>query len=111
MPSNLERYKNDLESLIDRGKNLAVAMEIDCFPDKFEAILQKYGEEGRAKIRKGLPNFKRGYQAWYSEAKVLIKQLLPDRLEDFVRHYEKPKGRKDFSYENYRIDDYLQGLS
>jgi hypothetical protein len=36
---------------------------------------------------------------------------LPDRLADFVRHYEKPKPRKDISYENYRIEDYLQGLS
>jgi len=32
-------------------------------------------------------------------------------LEDFVRHYEKPKSRKDVSHENYRIEDYLQGLS
>ena len=41
----------------------------------------------------------------------MIKQLLPDRLVDFVRHYEKPKPRKDISYENYRIEDYLQGLN
>ena len=36
---------------------------------------------------------------------------MPDRLDDFVRHYEKPKPRKDISYENYRIEDYLQGLN
>ena len=45
------------------------------------------------------------------EAKVLIKQLLPDRLADFARHYEKPKPRKDISVENYRIEDFLQGLT
>ena len=28
-----------------------------------------------------------------------------------MRHYEKPKPRKDVSYENYRIEDYLQGLT
>ena len=28
-----------------------------------------------------------------------------------MRHYEKPKPRKDISYENYRIEDYLQGLT
>ena len=43
-------------------------------------------------------------QPWYSEAKVLIRQLLPDRLSDFVRHYEKPKPRKDITYESYRIE-------
>jgi hypothetical protein len=48
---------------------------------------------------------------WYSEARALIRQLLPDRLADFVRHYEKPKPRKDITAENYRIEDYLQGLT
>src|SRR5262249_50608556 len=57
------------------------------------------------------PSFEEAYQPWYSEAKVLIKQLLPDRLSDFVRHYEKPKPRKEITYESYRIEDGLQGLS
>jgi hypothetical protein len=55
--------------------------------------------------------FAEAYQSWYPKAKVLVKQLLPDRLPDFVRHYEKPKPRKDIIYENYRIEDYLQGLN
>src|SRR5690606_622832 len=57
-----------------------------------------------------LPDFKDAYQFWYSESLVLIKQLLPDRLNDFIRLYEKPKGRKDIGFENYRIEDALQGL-
>jgi uncharacterized protein (UPF0332 family) len=68
------------------------------------------GKDADAFIKK-LPKFNEDYQAWYSEAKALIKQLLPDRLSDFVRHYEKPKPRKDISYENYRIEDFLQGLN
>jgi hypothetical protein len=27
-----------------------------------------------------------------------------------VRHYEKPKSRKEIDYESYRIEDYMQGL-
>lgn len=42
---------------------------------------------------------------------MLVRQLLEDRLADFVRHYEKPKIRKEITYENYRIEDYLQGLN
>jgi hypothetical protein len=42
---------------------------------------------------------------------VLVRRLLPDRLSDFVRHYEKPKPRKDITFESYRIEDCLQGLS
>ena len=65
----------------------------------------------RIKQRSALPSFKDEYQSWYSEAKALIRQLLPDRLSDFTRYYEKPKSRKDITYENYTIEDYLQGLN
>jgi hypothetical protein len=41
----------------------------------------------------------------------VIKQLLPDRLADFIRHYEKPRPRKEINTESYRIEDYLQGLT
>ena len=37
--------------------------------------------------------------------------MLPDRLSDFERYYEKPKPRKEITYDNYRIEDYLQGLN
>ena len=57
-----------------------------------------------------MPNFSNEYETWYSEAKALIRQLLPDRLDDFIGHYEKPKTRKDITYESYRISDYLMGL-
>lgn len=81
-------------------------MECECYPDAVE----KAYEGDFLELKKKLPNFSTDYQSWYSESKALIKQLLPDRLADFSRHYEKPKPRKDISFENYRIEDYLQGL-
>jgi hypothetical protein len=57
-----------------------------------------------------LPKLKENYQPWYTEVRALLKQVLPDRLTDFAAHYEKPKNRKSISYENYRIEDYMQGL-
>ena len=62
-------------------------------------------------IRASFPPFDTTYQQWYSEALALIRQLLPDRLEDFVHHYNKPKSRKTISSESYRIEDCLQGLT
>jgi hypothetical protein len=41
---------------------------------------------------------------------AVVKFLLPDRVADFVKLYEKPKSRKDISSENYVIEDCLQGL-
>jgi len=109
MNNNLEKYKNDLKKLIDKGDKLHLAMQFECSPDTFHDAAKE--DKKIEEVIKTLPKFNDEYQTWYSEAKVLIKQLLPDRLEDFKRHYEKPKPRKDISYENYRIEDYLQGLT
>jgi hypothetical protein len=90
MQSNLEKYKKGLERLVKKGDLLLMAMQNDCFP---EQISEALGDKAKEYI-KSLPKFNDDYQAWYSEAKVVIKQLLPDRLSDFERHYEKPKPKK-----------------
>lgn len=109
MHSNLEKYKKDLESLVKKGDLLLLAMKNDCYPKEVPKLLRKTRAEAKEYIKK-LPKFSNEYQAWYSEAKVVIKQLLPDRLSDFERYYEKPKSRKQLTNENYRIEDYLQGV-
>lgn len=111
MISNLERYKKDLDSLIAKGEMLHMSLQLYCYEDEFKKEVKKKLGDKSAEYLKALPDFGAGYQAWYSEAKSLVKQLLPDRLADFVRHYEKPKPRKDISFENYRIEDCLQGLT
>jgi hypothetical protein len=68
-------------------------------------------QEEAEKFLKKLPNFRESYQAWYSESLIVIKQLLPDRLGDFIKLYEKPKTRKEITYGNYVIEDYLQGMT
>jgi hypothetical protein len=110
--SNLERYKKDLKALITSGDLLHMAMQKECFPSQFTEQMEAVVPEAeRKRFLEKLPNFAEGYQPWYSEAKVLIRQLLPDRLADFVRHYERPKTRKQVDYETYRVLDYLQGLT
>lgn len=106
MASNIDRYKNDLENLIKEGEKLELVIQYECFPDRLAEVLDK----DSLKALKKLPSFSVTYETWYSEAKAIVKQLLPDRLDDFVRKYEKPKPRKDIDFENYRIEDYLQGL-
>jgi len=111
MQTNLEKYKKDLERLLDEGRLLLLSLQYQFFPAE---IKKKYEEAGvkdfSATIQKKIPSFSADYQGWYSEALVVIKQLLPDRLTDFIRHYEKPKSRKNITYENYVIEDCLQGL-
>lgn len=109
MSTNIEKFKEDLQRLTSKGELLLVAMEYECFPEQVRKV---YGRVEKGKeLLKNLPRFASDYQSWYSEAIAVIKQLLPDRLEDFVGHYRKPKPRKDITYGNYRIEDYLQGLN
>lgn len=110
MPTNLDRYKKDLDSLLAKGERLELAMKYECFPEQTEsAFEEKFGEKAKEMLNRIL-SFRLEYQSWYSEGKVLVRQLLPDRLADFVRHYERPKSRKDLTNESYRIEDYLLGL-
>jgi len=111
MLPNIDRYKKDLDSLITTGDKLHLAITLECHRARVEKMIKEDQGDKAEAILKSIPSFKEAYQPWYSEAKVLIKQLLPDRLSDFVRLYEKPKSRKAIDYESYRIEDYFQGLT
>lgn len=114
MTSNLDRYAKELDALIAKGGQLINAHQYSYNPDGFKkAVAKGFGKDKKAakEFIDKLPDFDREYQAWYSEAFAVLKQILPDRLADFVRHYEKPKSRKDITFENYRIEDALQGLT
>ncbi|HEX3941155.1 MAG TPA: hypothetical protein VHX11_06720, partial [Acidobacteriaceae bacterium] len=85
MISNLERYRKDLDTLISKGELLLFAIRLQCDPDGFKSSLQrKHGEKAK-EVLKAIPSFVEDYQPWYSEAIPLIRQLLPDRLQDFVK--------------------------
>ena len=108
---NLKRFKDDLDQLIDTGTELLNAIQYECYKEQAErAAKRQFGEKAK-EFLKSLPEFFDGYQAWYSEAMTLIRQLLPDRLADFCGYYEMPRGRKDVDYESYRISDYFLTLT
>jgi hypothetical protein len=110
---NIEKFKSDLKILIEKGDKLDISMKYACYPENVEKQIKAvFKDEKKVKTYIGsiLP-FKEEYQNWYSESFVLIKQLMPDRLSDFVRLYEKPRTRKSIEYGNYVIEDYLQTLT
>ncbi|HSH73464.1 MAG TPA: hypothetical protein VK974_10435 [Methylophilaceae bacterium] len=111
MKSNLDKYKEEIQKLINDGDTLLLSMQRECHPVDFEKIYKKALKPAEyKKFIDLLPKFSKSYQTWYSEAHAVIRQLIPDRLMDFVRLYEKPKTRKEIAYGNYVIEDYLQGL-
>lgn len=113
MSERTKKFSDELTRLIEQGDKLHMAMQYACHPKEFKASLKKAlddDDEETKKFLDRLPNFTSEYQAWYSEAQAVIKQVLPDRLADFVSYYEYPRARKDITFQNYMIRDYLQGL-
>lgn len=111
--SNLTRYQSDLDRLIVDANKVKRSLLHEAFKDDYKRILLDKHDGDAAKVEADLAElkaFRRIYQHWYSEAVPLIRQMLPDRLNDFTRLYEKPKSRKEIDYESYRIEDACQGL-
>lgn len=112
--TNLEKYRKDLDRLIQEAREVQNSLSYSAFghSDFYDNLLEQLsGDEKEAKaFIKNIKPFATAYQHWYSETLPLVRQLLPDRLSDFIRLYEKPKSRKDISYESYRIEDACQGL-
>jgi len=107
---NIEKYKKDLDDLIERGRMLHYGMIIEINPEEKETLKKRYTKE-KWKNVEVMIDFKNKYQTWYSEALECVRQILPSRLDDFVRYYKPKVGRKEYNYENYTISDFLTGLS
>lgn len=113
MQNNLEKFKKDLQRLKDQGAALDIGLH--CLAhgkNQYFANLVKSGwQERDAEIylKSGI-NFKQYYQPWYSECVAMISQLLPERLSDFIGHYEPLKTRKDVTWATYTIRDAIIGL-
>jgi hypothetical protein len=102
MKTNLDKYREDLKRLLDVAELMLVDLE-----------LEKRTREGK-KIEKTTHTpgtiFLSKYQKWYSESYQVIKQLLPDRLDEFERLYKPENKRKTIDSITYTIQDWLRGV-
>jgi hypothetical protein len=101
MPANIARFKDELQALVNEGNTLRLALIADL----------QMGDKKVEKQLKGLklPRFKYAYERWYSLSLEIVKQLIPDRLNDFVKQYKDEK-RKQTDFLTYGISDYMIGL-
>lgn len=103
MASKFDDLKKEIAALNETGGLLYYAMadSIGQLPAEFKDDLDK------SKIN--LPIFELEYESRYSEALRVVKQIIPDRVEDFVKQYKNEK-RKEVDFLTYCISDYLLGL-
>lgn len=101
MKADIELFKSELKQLIKEGYDLyySLAVSFNKIPEKH---MQKI-----SKLK--LPNFNQNYEQWYSKSVATIKQILPERLDDFVKLYKNEK-RKEVDFLTYTISDCLLGV-
>ena len=111
MSENTKKFEDQLNDLISKGAKFSRAITHEFLDDRTKTRFEeKLGKERYKELLDKLPNFRDEYQSWYSISFALVKQVLPDRLKDFLSYYEYPRVRKDITYENYVIRDYLKNF-
>lgn len=90
--SKYDEIKTELQEIIKEGEKLYAALEF----------------VGNKQIN-DLHYFVLNYEAWYSKAFLAVKQLQPDRLDDFKKLYED-KTRKSLDIATYCISDALRTI-
>lgn len=104
--ARLDNLKKEIVELIKHGKRISIAWIIKCDPER----IRKRNPE----LLKTYAGFKLSeeYQRWYTKALVVVKQLLPDRKDDFVGFYQY-SGRfaKNDLVTSFRIANALTGAT
>jgi len=100
------KYKKDYQELVTMGERLLSELQDFCDPEspKYDP---PYNYEGRREIP---IFFLKNYEMWYSEALILIGQLMEERYNDFKSYYKYPEKRRSIHRHCYRISDLLQGI-
>lgn len=83
-----EKIKEELEKLVDEGTKLVKLIVSD--KNDFTTMNK--------------------YQKWYSQSMLIIKQLLPERFEEFKECYKLDK-REILDPSTYKLFDYFSGIS
>jgi hypothetical protein len=107
-----DSIKKELKDLVKQGRYLTY---FEAFTKKKltdEQIKDLGKESDFAEFVKTIVTSNSTYQSWYSKSSQVIKQILPDRLDEFRKLYLNEKRvTKDITYLNYNISDYFLGLS
>jgi hypothetical protein len=105
MATNLTRYKDDLSKLVQLGNRMYLDLEIRSIER------QKKLSKALSEMKKQVEgSFEKNYHRWYSEAQVVIRQLLPNREDEFETLYKTDPKRKSVNAATYSIQDWLLGM-
>lgn len=105
--NNISKYQKDIDRLISDSEELWMGLFYEL-KDEYKDEYNSLSEEQKERFSQY--SFTDKYNEWYNESLSVIKQLIPERYDDFVGYYKASK-RKALTYETYVISDYLIRLS
>jgi hypothetical protein len=103
--TNIDKYRADIDSLSKLGDKMLSDLHFRNLED--EGKLKK---EEKAEAKELYMTFDINYQQWFTEANAVIRQLIPDRLQEFQDLYKGDSKRKALTLTSYTIQDWLNGL-
>lgn len=103
MTTNLSKYKSDLDRLIYDGRMLIAGLYNELNDKSLLSAVVDQEDIDFIKENK-LATFSDKYQKWYSEAYVVIEQLLVSRKEDFQKYYKISKGEYGLYLSRYLVE-------
>ncbi|BEN37041.1 hypothetical protein HLB02_14045 [Serratia nevei] len=104
MATQFEKLKKELDDLDIMGHQLYFSMAKEC-EQLNEKTIKNIQDAGWKFVK-----FRDEYQKWYTKAYRVISQIIPERLAEFEAIYKGDPKRKDITYMNYSVSDYLVGL-
>jgi hypothetical protein len=105
MSTNLDKFKADLQRLSLLGNEMLLDLNY-----RHLAATNKLTKEHEKSAKELKDKFERNYQKWFTESAAVIKQLIPDRLNEFVHLYHGDGKRKQIDGASYNIQDWLNGI-
>lgn len=132
MTTTRDAIRAQLTALVEEGNHLYMREQVhQLSPSEREALAAKFADEKPApgaakKPRKSAPpatelepmvaalfrkpEFMREYNAWYSKGLPVMRQLLPERYDEFVGLYRSDRRGKPLDVTTCGIADYLAGI-
>ena len=104
---NLNKYRDDLTNLTSLGAEMVRELA-----SRLEGTNERDPQEKKDKqtSEQHTKSIETHYQEWYTESYALIKQMLPDRLNEFKELYMGSGRTKTIDTSSFTIQNWLMGL-
>jgi hypothetical protein len=102
-----------MTALIGEGRHVALVgtfHDSDEMRKEVEKQVRKSSNDDKLLKRLERETFGNAYQRWYSRALPVVKQLLPERYDEFREFHRLDRRAKELDVASYTISDYIQGF-